>query len=347
MAPEYTEEATGRVGPRCGRGLTGDFSSVVPIPPAQRWPPRLGSGTRFRLENFAAPGRAATACAASSKSQPSERREVFSIEVEAGIFGGLEVLGNSPKPRVGHEVSKSGFSDLAVPDVLVPVDARSPRVLGIVDVNRSKARQANCAPQGVDRLGVSLGRRELVAGRMDVARVQADAQPPLVTACGKGVAQMLEAVADGSALPGGGLEQNADPDIGHAREDLVERCREAPDARRFAVAAVRAGVKNEIRDAESPAAADLLGESADGAPPHRRRRGSQVDEIRGMRGHWKPRAADGAAKRPRLDLLDLAGRPGPVALYEDLEGAASDREAAFDRPGGSSGDRLVGADGEI
>jgi len=66
-----------------------------------------------------------------------------------------------------------------------------------------------------------------------------------------------------------------------------------------------------------------------------------------MRGDGEPRASDGAAKRSRLDLFDLARRPRPVALDEDLEGAASGRQAAFDRAGRSAGDRLVGADGEF
>src|SRR5450755_3955229 len=198
--------------------------------------------------------------------ETTQRLQVSAIEIERRVLRRLEKLRNGGKARVGEQIPESRFADRAAADVLVPVDARAAGPLGVVDVHGRDARQTHGAVERGDRVLPPAAGDEVVAGRVDVARVQADADPPPRGGRHDGahdVAQVLERVADGVALAGGGFEKDAHALARRSRADLAERCGDSGDARGFPLSAVRAGMKHELADTETGAAADLVGERGD------------------------------------------------------------------------------------
>src|SRR5688572_30579388 len=66
--------------------------------------------------------------------QRSQHREIFHILVQVFGFGSFKAARRIGETRVVHDVPKSLFADLALADVLVPIDARAEVRLRIVQV---------------------------------------------------------------------------------------------------------------------------------------------------------------------------------------------------------------------
>jgi hypothetical protein len=224
----------------------------------------------------------------------------------------------------------------------MPVDARSSRLLRVVDVDRVEVSEADGSLEIIQGLRVTFRRDEIVTGGVHVAGVEAHPQPPPSAGCRENVAQMLEAVTDRRSLAGGRLEQDPDAPGAGASEGFIERRRDASDAGRFAFSAVRARVQDEIADAQTLAAADLIGESRDRLPPQRLEGRSEVDQIRGVGGDVSEGRSSGrAAEVPDFGRGDLLADPTAVVLDEDLEHPAARREPTFNGERRPAGDGLM------
>jgi hypothetical protein len=84
--------------------------------------------------------------------------------------------------------------------VLVAIDARAEALLRIVEVERADVLDADMAFEVVDRPLVAVARPQLVAGREDVAGVDADADALLVVDELPDRAELLERAAEAGAL---------------------------------------------------------------------------------------------------------------------------------------------------
>jgi hypothetical protein len=91
-------------------------------------------------------------------------------------------------------------------------------------------------------------------------------------------------------------------------------------------------------------ASELVREGIDGLPPAGGIRARQVDQVRAVsEGVAQSRAAPGGAKGPRVLDAQRRGRPLPLVLDEDLDGAAPERPATLGGQGQSAGDGDVRA----
>ena len=92
----------------------------------------------------------------------------------------LEQFRDAREARVVEKRGGTLEADLPFADVLVAVDARAERLLRVVEVKRADVVDADVPLHLVDRALVAVARADLVAGREDVAGVDADADARLV-----------------------------------------------------------------------------------------------------------------------------------------------------------------------
>ena len=111
---------------------------------------------------------------------------------------------------------------------------------------------------------------------------------------------------------------------------------------------MRAGVENEVADAQAVATPDLVGERFHGLAAQRPERRSEVDQVGGVPRHV---GESGAARRSpegaRLRFLDLLSDPAVVVLDEDLDDPASRGHSALHGPRRPSRDGLMRPDQQI
>src|SRR6266542_70925 len=99
-----------------------------------------------------------------------------------------------------------------------------------------------------------------------MAGVETDRQPPALPDRAENIAQVLEPVTDGSPLTRGGLQQDAHASrLGHPKS-FVQAGRGARDAGGFSLASVRAGMEDEVADAEGMAPKNLVGQRRNRLP---------------------------------------------------------------------------------
>ena len=189
---------------------------------------------------------------------------------------------------IGRRANRGSFSsrrngsrpEAALADVLVPIDAAAARLLRVVQVKHLDAVEADDAIERLERLAIALFGADVVAGGQQVAGVEADADARRAVEPLEDRREVLEAVAEVGALPGGVLEQD-------------HRCRAAA-ARRSSVRSPSAisrspsssvPVVNEpgcITSPSRPSASARSSSSTSAASDCSRsgsRRGSEVDQV--------------------------------------------------------------------
>ena len=122
------------------------------------------------------------------------------------------------------------LAEAAATDVLVPIDTAPARLLGVVGVKDFEPAEPDQTVEGVERLAVAGVGDDVVAGRDQVARVEAHAHPRGAVQVIDDRRKMLEAIPEGPPLPGGVLEQDQRLASGARGEGLGEigraSCRE-------------------------------------------------------------------------------------------------------------------------
>src|SRR5207245_3904976 len=175
------------------------------------------------------------------------------------------------------------------------------------------------------------GRAQGVAGREGVLGVEADAEPLAPARLGAELPELREAPADLRPLSGRVLERDGGGEAAAGIEHLAERARRGAEASLLARAAVRARVRDQVRDAEALAALELGDQLAHRARAQRLDRRRRVGEGRVVR-EQRPDAARRARRREGTHLVlgERAQRPLPRRAREELDRLAADRAPALE-----------------
>src|SRR5881392_1607564 len=107
----------------------------------------------------------------------------------------LQQLGDAAEPPIVQKKAKRFHSDLAVADVLMPIDARAERLFRIVEVKRADVGDADVLIERLDRSLVIVTVAELVSRGEDVAGVETDADALLVIDERDDASQLFERAA--------------------------------------------------------------------------------------------------------------------------------------------------------
>ena len=138
---------------------------------------RHGAHAAFSLAHRSA-GRSARAV-----HQPAQRPEVAPVPrigvAQAPALGRIELrrLEQHRQPceaRIVDQTPERFEPEAALADVLVPIDPAAARLLRIVQVKRREAIEANDAIEIRERVAIALFAAEVVAGRQQVAGIEAD-----------------------------------------------------------------------------------------------------------------------------------------------------------------------------
>ena len=80
--------------------------------------------------------------------------------------------------------------------MLVAIDARGERLLRIVEMKQTDAADSDCLIELLNRSLVRVAAAQVITGSEDVARVEADADPPSLVDAIDDLSQLLERAAD-------------------------------------------------------------------------------------------------------------------------------------------------------
>ncbi len=247
--------------------------------------------------------------------------------------------------RLAEHTPERSESKAALADVLVTVEAAAERALGIVQMEGDDPPDADRGVESGEHR-VEAGRRaEVVARGEGVLRVETHAEPLAASGLRAQTAELLEAPADLSPLPGRVLERDRRPEPTAGGENLAQRTRRRADARVVARAAVGPGMRDQVRDAEALAAFELGDELAHPPLAERRDRRRDVEEVavvgeQRVDAGRSPRGGEGA----HLVLAERAARPLSRRAGEDLHRLAPRLATALEGEVEPARDRLVRAE---
>ena len=183
-----------------------------------------------------------------------------------------------------------------------------------------------------------------MAGRKNVRRVEANAEPFGRAHIPDDVGQMLEGVTQACALTRRCLQRDPRFHLWQARQDLVDRRDDLFQTGSFARAEMRAGMQDDERQTQLVGPRELLGQSAQRVGVKLRVGRRQIDEVIGVRENRRQLPA----LRMFEEGLDFLARQRPreplhVVFHENLHRRAFDRTRPLDRPMHAAADRHVRA----
>ena len=153
------------------------------------------------------------------------------------------------KATIAHDETKRIQSDLAFPDVFVPIDARAARGFGIVQMKRDETIQSDDAIELAKRFLASFA-ADVVTGGKNMRGIETNTEPFRLADIGNDVGEMFEAMAEARTLAGGRFERDA---RFHFRNPAKTRSIDCDDSRQagfFARAEMRAWMQNQKRQFE-------------------------------------------------------------------------------------------------
>jgi hypothetical protein len=176
-------------------------------------------------------------------------------------------------------------ADSSPSEVLVPVDPASALVLRVVDVKQAERLQTEHGLEFLEsRVDPALG-DQIIPGRMDVARIEADAHQIPAGDPVPDPGQLLESSSERRSLSGHGLEQEDDRRCGRDLPRDPDRFGGPVASGRDAATHVGARVRDQIADPEGLGAPKLVRQRLDRLPAQRRVRRRQVDQVRAVGDH--------------------------------------------------------------
>ncbi len=187
----------------------------------------------------------------------AEAAEIDAVEVgAAGVdaLGRFEDAWDGGKAGIVEKIDEAGAADEALADVFVAVDAAAAFAFGVVDVDAADAVYADLGGQLPHHALIRFGVAEIMAGGEEVAGVKADGETFGRADGVEDAGEVPELVAEHGALAGRALEGYAHGEAGGGGVDVVEGGGDAGEADVDAVAEVRAGVEDKVRNAERFAA---------------------------------------------------------------------------------------------
>src|SRR5664280_1183850 len=272
----------------------------------------------------------------------AQRRDLGGVRPVAVGARGLEQRRQIREGGMGEKDAEL-LAHHALADVFVPVAIGAERRLRVVDVQGAQAVEADQALELINER-VELGSLGHVPARdVEMARVEADAEPLVAVEAFAQSRQLLERAPHRTAAAGGVLHQEPRR-VARVLEDLLHRAGHALERALEAAAVMRADVEDD--------AAELYSTGHVHRDAHRFDRlavelvvlAGQVDEIERVceDGRSEPRAL-GLEAFDRLGLV-VRGAPGARTLDEDLSRLGADLLHSLQRLVEAAGGRYVSAD---
>src|SRR5437867_1097509 len=275
----------------------------------------------------------------------SQHGEVPPVLREVGALRGLDAHGKAGEAPVAQQPAEGPEAEAAPADVLVAIEPPAERALRVVQVERDDPVDAQLGVELGERGRVPGGRAQVVARGEGVLGVEADAQPLAPARLGREPPELREAPADLRPLSGRVLERDGGGEAAAGLQHLAERACRGAQSRVLARAAVRARMRDQVRDAEALAALELGDQLTHRARPQRfdwRRRVGQVGVVREQR----PDAGRRARRREGAHLVlgERTQRPLPCGAREELHRLAVECPPALEGEVEPARDRLMGAE---
>ena len=235
-----------------------------------------------------------------------------------------------------HEGAPARDADRTVADVLVAVATLAASELRVVRVDEPDPLEEGVGRELREELGHALGRVEAVAGREQVAGVEAEPHALAVR-----LLEQRGGFGDGGRDGAGGPRHQLDHDpsvLGVVLGGAERRRGARPGLRGVDPGAARAAVQDQEIDAHRVARADAGRGDLPGALAERRVGRGDVHHVGRVRGERsQARRAPGLAERRGGLLADRGPRPGTGVRDEDLRAVGPTCVALRDHPAGGLG----------
>src|SRR3954452_14006810 len=128
--------------------------------------------------------------------QRPQQRQILAIRLVLDRIRRLQQFGDAAEALVVQQKSKGLDADLAVADVLMPIDTRPKRLLRIVEMERADVFDSDVRCECVDRPLVVIAVAEFVSRGEDVAGIETDADALLVIDQRDDAPELLERAAE-------------------------------------------------------------------------------------------------------------------------------------------------------
>src|SRR3954453_17548175 len=112
--------------------------------------------------------------------QRPQQRQILAIRLVLDRLRRLQQFRDAAEALVVQQEAKGLDTDLAVADVLMPVDARAERLLRVVEMKRADVVNSDVRFERIDCPFVIVAIAEFVSRGEDVARIETDADALLV-----------------------------------------------------------------------------------------------------------------------------------------------------------------------
>src|SRR5262249_4102912 len=136
-------------------------------------------------------------CHRPGRSETTKQGQRLAVGAGLGFLRRLDGHRDTGEPSVVQQPPERVAPEVAAADLLVAVEPRAEGLLRVVQVKRAHAAKTDQATAGGHRLGVDLTPPDVIAGRVEMTRVQTDADPLGVAYRGQDGRQFLEAPSDG------------------------------------------------------------------------------------------------------------------------------------------------------
>jgi hypothetical protein len=173
-------------------------------------------------------------------------------------------------------------TEAPLPDMLVAIDAAAERFLRVVQVKHLQAIESHQTSELFECRRVAFGRTDVIAGRDQVTRVQADADAAMVVHLGDDHRELLERRAERGALTGRVLQQDHRLAAAASLQQLEQPFRDQLESFRFAADRVAARMQHHAEQPECLRAIELVAHCFHRSPAQSRNRRRQVDQITGV-----------------------------------------------------------------
>ena len=280
-----------------------------------------------------------------NRRKPPENCEALAVVLARLVLRRLEDLRDVRESRLGHEVREALLADGSEADPLVPVHPATALLLGVVGMDDQDPLEADRPVGFFQHRPPPVSCHDVVPRGPDVAGVEAVGEADLRRRAPPHLRQLREGVAEGRPLSRRRLEEDRRLYAARLRRGRVEAPCDPVETRLLAVAAVRAGVEDEVRDSGCVAPENLVDEGRERAIADRAVRRGEVDQIGAVRHERRDSSLLRGLPECRRVVL-VQGLSGPLVrvLRKDLKRPAAGGDSPLDGFGEPAGGAHVSPD---
>jgi hypothetical protein len=194
--------------------------------------------------------------------------------------------GRMRQPRIVQQSPKCLQPDASLPDVLMPVQLRSARGLGVVAMPDVNILQADGAIELIERVGKSFVADNVIACDVRVAGIDASSRGHELRQQVQQLGDLLEVAAEGKLRASSVLDEHAQVARRQVQtfDRLLNRQRGPPQTFFAAASAKRAGMQHQELRSQSQRALHFAAKGHDRLRMKFRVSARQVDQVIGMNG---------------------------------------------------------------